>query len=499
MPKEKLSAKKIEALERINEETQTFWFDETLKGFGVRISAKAKTYIVQCRVKGRSNANGRPLEVKESLGRVQLILDNGRYRPDAEQFEAVRKRARFIIDDAKIGITLEDRKQETEELRKEKERLQKLEAAKDITFETLVKQYIEARTEKGKLKPSTAEQYSLSLKTHCADWFELPARDITKDMIERRHLTISKRQPVEVRQGEKIRGGNNRFRGGKGTADATMRVVRAVINYGVAKDDIGALTNNPVNVLKASGWFNLGRRESSITTDQLKAWFAGLEAIDNPAIKLMMQISIFTGARKSEITSLRWSDVDIDADPPYAVFRETKNRKQLLIPLAGFVVDLIRNYQLIAFSGPDGFLFPSNGASGHIRDPRKQIRKAIEVGGVQFMPHDSRRTFLSLCNHDELRIEKWTQKRLCNHALPQDVTEGYVNLELKSLQATVERIAVFILKHAGINRAAPSGKCMEKDGNVVSLNPRRRSKKGRLTSSLNQRRTLINTTEKLLK
>jgi len=51
-------------------------------------------------------------------------------------------------------------------------------------------------------------------------------------------------------------------------------------------------------------------------------------------------------------------------------------------------------------------------------------------------------------------LQQWTQKRLCNHARPQDVTQGYVVLELKSLQLTVERVATFILKHAGLSETA---------------------------------------------
>lgn len=427
-----------------------------LPGFGVRVmSSGKKVYFVKCRVKGRTTPAGTPLQVKTNLGTFTMQPDDdGRLRPDTKQFDKMYEEADKIINDAEKGITPAERERDRDEERKEKERQRRLEEAKDVTLRDYLNRYLKAKLGKGKLKESTAEQYRQTLETHCADWLDMPARDITKGMIEGRHLAISERRTVTVKPGEKIRGGNVRTRGGKGTADATMRVLRAVLNRAVKKDEIGALLSNPVDTLGGE-WFNLGRRDSSITTDQLQAWFAGVEAIDNPAIKLMVQVSLFTGARKNEVASLRWSDVDLGAETPFAVFRETKNSKQLLIPLASHVVKLIQEYKKVAFSGPDGFVFPSWGKSGHIKDPRRQIKKAVDAGGVEFMPHDSRRTFLSFCNHEELSIPKWTQKRLCNHALPQDVTEGYVQHELKSLQATVERIAAFILKHAGIVDTPP--------------------------------------------
>jgi len=70
-------------------------------------------------------------------------------------------------------------------------------------------------------------------------------------------------------------------------------------------------------------------------------------------------------------------------------------------------------------------------------------REAIEAGGVQFMTDGNRCMFLSICNHSDLNIEKWIQKLLVNHALPQDVTEGYLNHELRPLQAMLERIEAF--------------------------------------------------------
>ena len=459
MPKKTLSASAVAALICEKGKTQTDYFDTGLRGFGVRVSENKKVYFVQCKVKGQLNASGKPLELKHTLGTVTEKLDPaGRRRPDNDEFDKMYNRAKYIIEDAKVyGKTPKDLendiREKTEADRCEKESLRKIEEAKDVTLSEIVESFIKCKVGSGKLKASTAGQYRLSIKTHCADWLDLPARSITKLMILERHAEISKRQEVEVKPGEKIRGGNKRVRGGKGTADATMRVLRAAFNYAlqIYEEEDAIIKANPVRVLKAIGtWHNLERRVTSITTDQLKDCFIGLKALENPAMRTILEMILFTGARKEEITSLKWSDVDLEADTPYAKFRETKNGKELLFPLPQYVVNLLNDYKKSAYSGPEGFLFPSWGKSGHVEDPRGSIDKAVEAGSIEFMPHDGRRTFLSFCNHEELQIQQWTQKRLCNHAQPQDVTQGYVVHELKSLQQTVERIAAFILKHAGI-------------------------------------------------
>jgi hypothetical protein len=90
--------------------------------------------------------------------------------------------------------------------------------------------------------------------------------------------------------------------------------------------------------------------------------------------------------------------------------------------------------------------------SGHIEDLRGQYQKIINKSGVQFTPHDLRRSFESYA--EILKMPVFTKKRLANHALPRDVTEGYVQFPLEYLRAMVEEVADFILTRAGIKKPA---------------------------------------------
>ncbi|WP_136524647.1 tyrosine-type recombinase/integrase [Geomonas ferrireducens] len=466
MPKKALSASVIQKLPYAPQGKQEVYFDTRVAGFGVRVSANSKTYFVQTRVRGRVNSSGRPLEIKESLGKVQIQNS----KVDVKGFEAALEQAQQIIKDAERGITPDDRQREAREQRQQEERARKVEEEKDITLETLFTRYIAMKTAKGKLKASTAAQYKMSMETHFADWLQRPAREITAGMVEDRHIEIGKgktAQKYTTKKGNERRG----QRGGKGAADLAMRVLRAVLSYGVAVyDDV--FLKNPVGILsKTDGWYKLDRRESYIATDQLKAWFEGLDKLDSPASRTVLILGLFTGARKNEILRLKWSDLDLETG--IGTFRETKNGKTLVVPIAQYAVAALKEYQAQSYSGPDGYVFPSHGQTGHLRDPRKSLEKVTQESGVNFMLHDFRRSFLTFCN--AIQIPAWTQKRLVNHAKPDDVTQGYVQHEIEFLRRDVESVAKFILDHAELvvsplsTVAAPTAK-------VVRLEQRRKSK-----------------------
>ena len=455
MPKKALSATSIQALPYAEKGKQEVYFDTRLAGFGVRVSANSKTFFVQTRVKGRVIVSGRPLEIKESLGKVQV--DNGKL--DVKKFEAARKEAERIIKDAEQGITPDDRREEADEQARAQERARKIEEEKDITLGTLFDRYVAMKTTKGKLKDSTAHQYRMSMETHFADWLQRPAREITSSMVETRHISIGK-DKVQLEYTTKKGGARRGQRGGKGAADLAMRVLRAIYSYGiVVYDDV--FYKNPVGILsKTDGWYKLDRRESYISTEQLKPWFDALNSLEATGTRTMLALGMFTGARKNELARLKWSDLDLEKG--IGTFRETKNGKTLIVPIAQYALNLLRDHKENFFTEPEGYVFPSYGSTGHLRDPRRTLEKITEASGVKFMLHDFRRTFLTFCN--AVGIPVWTQKRLVNHAKPDDVTQGYVQHEIEVLRQDVEAVAQYILANAGI---IDSGK-------VISLVNRRR-------------------------
>ena len=440
MPSVRLTATGIDKLP-VEQGKQVVYFDTKVTGFGVRVSGRTKAYFVKVRCNTLMK-DGERVVIKETLGKVR---EDEHGNVDATHYEEMLSRAKAIIDDAGKDITPAMRQAEEKSRLYALEQARKIEESKDLTLGTLFKRYLAMKAAKGKLKDSTAGQYRMSMDTHFSDWMDKPARQITSSMIEQRHIEIGTvKTPTTYIT---AKGGNRKGRtGGKGAADLAMRVLRAVFSYGVAVYE-DTFTRNPVAVLsKTDNWFKLERRESFIESTQLKAWFEAVNSLDIEGTKTMLILGMFTGARKGELASLKWSDVDLENGT--VLFRITKNGKLLFVPLAGFVVNVLKEYQEKLYSGEDGYVFPSHGKSGHLKDPRGAKARITEQSGVNFMMHDFRRGFLTYANAVEIPV--WTQKRLVNHALPTDVTHGYVQFEIPVLRQAVEAIAVYILSNAGL-------------------------------------------------
>ena len=463
MPSVRLTVTRVGELP-VEASKQIFYYDDQLIGFGVRTSGKNKTYIVRVRCKSLM-VDGRRVEIKETLGKVQKDIKHPS-NVDKIHFDKMLSRAKQIIDDASKDITPAMRREEARVLRLELERAKKIEEAKDLTLGELFDEYLATKKARGRLKDSTAGQYQETMRSHFSDWLDRPARGITSSEINARHIAIASKgaQTYTTKKGKERQG----VRGGKGAADAAMRILRAAFNYGgvLHRDSI---TFNPVAVLSATGgWCKLERRKGFIATTQLKSWFEAVNGLEHEGIKVLLLMSLFTGARKQEIASLTWNDVDLEANT--VTFRDTKNGKVLLVPLAGYMADVLTRYQADHYTGPDGFVFPSFGKSGHLKDPRKAMKKVAEQTGVTTMIHDNRRTFLSYAN--AVGVPSFTQKRLVNHALPGsgDVTAGYVQFELPGLRAAVELIAKYILDNAGIT-VTPDADVNIKDTEVSHQEP----------------------------
>ena len=90
----------------------------------------------------------------------------------------------------------------------------------------------------------------------------------------------------------------------------------------------------------------------------------------------------------------------------------------------------------------------------HLIESKRQLLKIKENSGVDFTIHDLRRTFLTIA--ESIDIGPFTLKRLVNHktADNNDVTAGYIVVDIERLNKATQRITDHILKTAGIQKNA---------------------------------------------
>lgn len=79
----------------------------------------------------------------------------------------------------------------------------------------------------------------------------------------------------------------------------------------------------------------------------------------------------------------------------------------------------------------------------YLKEPRKQMSRAMKESRVSFVLHDLRRTFTTIA--ESLDISIYTIKRLINHKIGQDVTSGYVISYTERLRKATQMVTDHIL------------------------------------------------------
>lgn len=370
-------------------------WDDQLPGFGVRVTHSGiKSYVLQRRVGTK--------ERRITLGRHGVLT-----------CEQARKEAMRIAGDMTLGRDpiLERRRQ----------RLQAVTLGE--TFEA----YIQARKS---LKPRTVEDLRQVLRTHLADWQSRPVASLTPEDIEKKHQAIGETSHSR--------------------ANVAMRYLRAVLAFAMERyrDDHGrpVLDENPVQRLsRTRAWFPETRRRSVIKPHQLRPWVAAVQQLESETARDFLLMLLLTGLRRREAARLTWPQVDLEGRTLTVV--ETKNGRPHTLPLSDDLVELFGKRK--ARAGDNAYVFPSADGTGHYSEPKGAMERVTRLSGVPFMLHDLRRTFITVA--ESLDISAYAVKALVNHSTGNDVTSGYVVLDVERLLPAMERITDHILRLAGLS------------------------------------------------
>ncbi|WP_031437030.1 tyrosine-type recombinase/integrase [Methylobacter tundripaludum] len=377
------------------EKGQVFYWDDELPGFGMYIGTKSKTWCVQQRIGNKTK--------RVVLGKYPTMTAK-KARDDAK--EAIGKLA------AGTDIVQEEREKNI----------------KAVTLGEVFTTFLDAR----QLKPKTVMDYTGVMNNIYPDWQKLPITDITRDAVERRHKKIG------VERGEAY-------------ANLGARTLRSVLNYASAKYETGKglsiLPENPVKrISQTRSWYKVERRTGHLKHHQLATWFDAVLNIDNDTIRDYLIFVLLTGTRKDESAKLQWTDIDL-VDNSY-ILRDPKNGRPMQLPLSDYLANMLTTRKA---SSNSAFVFPGDGVRGYLVEPKRQIAKIVDKTGLPFAMHDLRRSFVTIA--ESLDISSFAVKALVNHKSGDDVTSGYIQLNVERLRKPMQTITDFILKSAGIKVA----------------------------------------------
>lgn len=244
-----------------------------------------------------------------------------------------------------------------------------------------------------------------------------------------------------------------RVTGGVGTSRRTKITTAAMFAWGI---EHGYVKANPFASIKLSA---PPVRERFLAPTEAKALLESLDAtLDRPfadAAKLLL----FTGARKTEILGLKWSEVDLDRRmlrlPPERTKAGGKTGARQILLSSPAVEILTARRTLVDQQAPDDrlpFVFPdTKGRGGHLTGLRRPFLKACAtIGLLDLRLHDLRHSFASLAVANGVSL--LMVSKLLGHASAR-TTERYAHLSNDPLMSAAEQVAIDITTTQNTSRS----------------------------------------------
>lgn len=419
----KLTQSFVKSLAPLAGESQTFYMDDELTGFGLRVSLTKKVFYLQMRV-----------------GRKVLKRKVGEYGP-------------MTVDQARKGA-LQMKAQLLDGKDPYAERHQ---GASDATLEELFDEYIKevehrpntvksiesAKRHFGalegqafKTKPNARSTEKIELiKVKLPNWLQHPYREITQDDVLGRFDVVSRMVPK--RRLSKHPHPITR------TSNQHFKYLQAAYNYAISKYQLSRSGfTNPVGILKtARRWSRMNRRSGFLDTNQpyFVTWWQACESLE-PVVGDYILFSLITASRSIESATLRWSDVDLRKG--HMVFRNTKNGQDYTFPIAPLARTILERREKARIND---FVFGyADSAKGHVVCPPQYHIKLVRAEcGEHWAMHDLRRAFTTAMTL--LNVHAFTIAHLMKHSMNSSMTLSYAPPTQGQLLEALTRLELHFL------------------------------------------------------
>jgi integrase len=355
-----LTAKAVDALSVDVGQRVEYW-DEVLRGFGVRVSRRgaaaitAKTYFVRYRVGTKMRrvglGNARRVTLADARAKARSVLVSVEKGDDPAVARAVDRRAE--------------------------------------TFGDLWTEYLGRHAKQNKRSWRDDERIA---KAELLPWWRhRKAKDITRrDVREVLDTIVDRKAPV--------------------MANRTLALARKVFNFGLERD---LVENNPCHKVKPPS--REQSRDRVLSDDEICVFWSALDSEEQAGrylIAAFYRIRLLTAQRGREAIRMKWSD--ISQEPSGSVWTipsdVTKNRRSHRVPLSAAVLDVLkgvgerleddrrranvwREKKGETLRQPSEWVFPSPRGTAPMANTQKAFdRVRLACGKPDFTAHDLRRT-----------------------------------------------------------------------------------------------------------
>ncbi len=329
---------------------QKLYWDADLIGFGLRVGAQSKTFIVQKEVDGRTT--------RTTIGR------HGVFTATQAREEAIKLLGQFAKG---INVNTE----------------RKVKKERGKTLGDVYKEFRKLGSKR--LRPRTISGYNDFIERgHLQLWANTPMNQITKEMVRRQYAAIG-------------------AKGSPGAAHNAMRLLNTLFNFAIVDNPT---LNNPVAVMAQQKlWRKPVRKQTWLNERVLPFWFSALQEVSNDTIRDALLFLLFSGMRKNEALKLKWENVNLKHKSFCVPI--TKNKNPLWLPLNSELLAILERRKHLAATSPWVFAGTGIKSGGHLVEPSRaitQINKRMKEVLAEEDPAEasrrcrSRSHFHSSCN-----------------------------------------------------------------------------------------------------
>lgn len=171
-----------------------------------------------------------------------------------------------------------------------------------------------------------------------------------------------------------------------GAANRVLSLASKLFNH--ARDFFDVEQMNPCSGIKR---FPERSRERFLDADELKRLFAALDAHDNQKMADFFRLALLTGARRGNLCSMAWDDVNLDRKTWTIPAEQAKGGESMTLPLSQAAVNVLKRRRMDAAGS--AWVFPSWGSTGHVTEVKVAWDRICERANLKDMKvHDLRRT-----------------------------------------------------------------------------------------------------------
>ncbi len=239
------------------------------------------------------------------------------------------------------------------------------------------------------------------------------------------------------------------------TANRAIQLLRRVLNF-------ARIEPNPAaNPKKNSMWFKERQRDRFVQPAELPALFKSLSEEPNETIRDCLHMALYTGARRSNVQSMAWVELDLQRGIWTIPAEKTKAGESIHIPLVTPALEILNRRKKAQDDAraqaiekgeqqptdpPVAYAFPGHGRTGHLVEPKAAWKNILQRAGIKNLTlHDLRRTLGSWQAATGASLPV-IGKALGHH--DPKATAIYARLQLDPVRAAVEKATSAMLAAA---------------------------------------------------